>query len=592
MPYEKQLWEPRDGTGLNKFTDQLTGKLMELVSTPDSVTSPGSPFSVDRMNHMEDGIYDAVQKAEQALSGGAQQYIRNRPPTATDDISAGVKPGHTWIVPQMTFHNYVPNAAAPNAAAWTLSNGALVTSGTKVQLTAANGLAYSTAYIGLGKAAVPGHVYFLRGIVSALDASATSISLYIEDTNGHAQALNRATPTAGTAYTLSTRFVMPSDWSGNLQIRIRMDYSTASAINGKRMTLDAPLILDLTADMGAGLEFTEAQAIDYAAQFTPIFQTEHYKYSGNYWVCDDSTTGAANWWKIPNLNDVPTAVLTLNTVPGAAVTITIDDIILKGTAGSNGIATLYPAKLGTWAVEVKTAASTYTGTVVINTIGYVTAKVPTFGAMSWADINIVAQAGAAATVFTAGDEKSVTLTTSEVVTLRVEDFNHDDLVSGGKAKMTIAMKNLFAATQNMNASNTNVGSWSSSAMRTRMATYLAQLPADLQAIIKPVIKKTTAGNQSTSIQTTNDSLWLFSAIEVGLQTAVAGYNGEGATYPLFVDNASRIKYMSNGSGSVYIWWFRSPHATSATDFALAHTDGSFSINSASYSYGVCVGLCV
>jgi hypothetical protein len=154
------------------------------------------------------------------------------------------------------------------------------------------------------------------------------------------------------------------------------------------------------------------------------------------------------------------------------------------------------------------------------------------------------------------------------------------------------MENLLATTYNMNSSNTNSGGWNSSAMRSRMSTFLSQLPADLRAVIKPVKKKSTAGSQSTSIQTTNDSLWLASCIEVGLETTGAGYSGEGSTYPLFVDNASRIKKLSNGAGSANYWWLRSPDTGNSTNFRYVTTDGSSGSNIASDSGGVCLGLCV
>lgn len=287
-----------------------------------------------------------------------------------------------------------------------------------------------------------------------------------------------------------------------------------------------------------------------------------------------------------------TAIVRLYTVPGATVTLTLGTASLSAVANSSGLALLYPNKLGTWAATVKTANGTYSGSVEVSMIGIIETGLPSFSAMAWADVGAVGQGGNASKTFKIGDERNITLTTNEVVTLRIEDFNHDDLSAGGKASMTFAMKNLFAATRQMNTTNTNVGSWSSSAMRAYMSTYLSQLPADLRAIIKPVTKKTTAGNQSTTIQSTTDSLWLFSAVEVGLQTTTAGYKDEGTTYPLFTDNASRIKYLSNGAGSAQYWWFRSPYTGTATSFAIAITDGSFTNVAASYSYGVCLGLCV
>lgn len=284
-----------------------------------------------------------------------------------------------------------------------------------------------------------------------------------------------------------------------------------------------------------------------------------------------------------------TAILHLHTVPGASVTLTLGGITLSATANPQGLADLFPNKLGTWAATVRTANGTYTGTVNVINIGIFDAAIPTLQAMKWADINAVGAAGAASAVFKRGDTKNVTLTTGEVITLRLEDFNHDDRSSGGKAPMTFMMVDALNATAKMNNTDTNVGSWNSSAMRSSMSTYLSKLPADLRAVIKPVIKKTTSGNKSTTIQSTTDSLWLPSPKEVGLLMTDAGYKDEGTQYPLFTDNASRIKKVN---GSAAHWWTRSPSTGSATYFRYVYSDGSNGYTSASNSCGVVLGLCV
>lgn len=285
------------------------------------------------------------------------------------------------------------------------------------------------------------------------------------------------------------------------------------------------------------------------------------------------------------------SIVNITTVPGATITMTKGQKSIEAKADSKGAAQIQPDELGTWAVTIKTATNTYNDEIEVNFVGIYNLELPTLSAMSWADINVVGQAGAAPNVFQRGDTKNITIN-GETITLRLEDFNHDDLAAGGKAKMTFLMQNLLAATYNMNASNTNVGGWNSSAMRTRMSTFLNQLPADLRAVIKPVVKKTTAGNQATSIQNTTDSLWIPSAKEVGLLTTDAGYSGEGTQYPLFTDNASRIKKLSNGGGSVNSWWTRSPNAGNATYFVCVYTSGANYSYSASSPYGVCLGLCV
>lgn len=49
-------WQPRLGTGLNIMTDSNTGQKYSFVSTPTEVTLPGTPFSPEIMNRLEQSI--------------------------------------------------------------------------------------------------------------------------------------------------------------------------------------------------------------------------------------------------------------------------------------------------------------------------------------------------------------------------------------------------------------------------------------------------------------------------------------------------------------------------------------------------------
>ena len=184
-----------------------------------------------------------------------------------------------------------------------------------------------------------------------------------------------------------------------------------------------------------------------------------------------------------------------------------------------------------------------------------------FEKASWSDIAALSESGSADKYFSVGDEKTISLTTGEQVTFVILGFDHDDLTSGGKAGMTIGMKNLLATTYRMNATGTNAGGWDESEMRTStMATLLSQLPSDLQGVIKQVNKKATAGSQSTSITTSADKLWLLAEVEVDGTTS-AGYADEGEQYEYWKTvkdgtvAADRIKYLSNGSGSASAFAF-------------------------------------
>ena len=223
-----------------------------------------------------------------------------------------------------------------------------------------------------------------------------------------------------------------------------------------------------------------------------------------------------------------------------------------------------------------------------------------FEKASWADIAALSESGSADKYFSVGNEKTISLTTGEQVTLVILGFDHDELTGGGKAGMTIGMKNLLATKYRMNATATNEGGWDESEMRTStMATLLSQLPSDLQAVIKQVNKKATAGGKSTSITTSADKLWLFAEVEIDGTTS-AGYADEGEQYEYWKTVkdgtflADRIKRLSNGSGPASDWWLRSPNVNHSKLFCTINSAGGIGIMDvdANYMHGVSFGFCV
>ena len=221
-----------------------------------------------------------------------------------------------------------------------------------------------------------------------------------------------------------------------------------------------------------------------------------------------------------------------------------------------------------------------------------------FEKASWSDIAALSESGSADKYFSVGDEKTISLTTGEQVTLVILGFDHDDLTGGGKAGISIGMKNLLATKYRMNATATNEGGWDESEMRTStMATLLSQLPSDLQGVIKQVNKKATAGGASTSITTSADKLWLLAEVEVDGTTS-AGYADEGEQYEYWKTvkdgtvAADRIKYLSNGSGSANFWWLRSPSVSNSTYFRNFISTGIVNSSNANSTRGVSFGFCV
>lgn len=95
--------------------------------------------------------------------------------------------------------------------------------------------------------------------------------------------------------------------------------------------------------------------------------------------------------------------------------------------------------------------------------GYVDTISTTLAENSWAQIATVAAAGTAENYWKVGDEIDIVVN-GETLTLQIYGFNHDNLTSGGKAGITFGMKNLMTETRQMNASNTNAGGFTGSAM--------------------------------------------------------------------------------------------------------------------------------
>lgn len=167
--------------------------------------------------------------------------------------------------------------------------------------------------------------------------------------------------------------------------------------------------------------------------------------------------------------------------------------------------------------------------------------------------------------------------------------NHDDYADGsGKAPLTFQMHDCYAQTKQMNSSGTNSGGWTNCAMRsTHLPAILALMPAEVQAAIKEVQKKTSAGSQSSSIQTTNDKLFLLSEIEIFGSTTYS-FAGEGKQYAYYQAGNSKVK---NRSGRAYGWWERSPRFNTSTAFCYVRSSGAATANAANGPHGVAFGFC-
>ena len=141
-----------------------------------------------------------------------------------------------------------------------------------------------------------------------------------------------------------------------------------------------------------------------------------------------------------------------------------------------------------------------------------------------------------------GDSCNMTIN-NKTYAIDIIGKNHDDYADGsGKAPLTFQLHTTYATQYKMNGAERNDCGWKNCLVRTSNAfPKLKQvMPAEVVAALKGVTKKTTAGNASSAIDTTTDTLFLLSEIEVQ-GTRTHSYAGEGTQYAYYQTAANRRK---------------------------------------------------
>lgn len=278
---------------------------------------------------------------------------------------------------------------------------------------------------------------------------------------------------------------------------------------------------------------------------------------------------------------------------GTTVTMTKGSKTLTAVAGSNKQAVLYPSELGVWNVKRTWKGSTKTVSFTVEVIGIVYCYPFTVGqnleSTSWADISSISELGLAQKYFAVGDTKSIKVN-GVSYQVRIIGFNHDNLTSGGKAGITFQMVDCLNTTYQMESSNINTNGWINCAMRKThlRSTIWGQLESSLKSVIKTVNKLASAGNQSATIQTAQDTLFLLSEVEI-FGKVTYSKAGEGSQYAYYAAGNSTIKKVN---GSADFWWERSPHGSNTAFFCGVTTAGNANYSNASDSRGVAFGFCV
>lgn len=213
---------------------------------------------------------------------------------------------------------------------------------------------------------------------------------------------------------------------------------------------------------------------------------------------------------------------------------------------------------------------------------------PVFANNTWEQIIAACHNNDVPETWKVADQKSMTIGGVDYL-IDIIGKNHDDYSDGsGKAPLTFQLHDCYGK-QRMNNSNTNIGGWTSCAMRnTHLPAILSLMPTEVQNGIREVNKLTSAGSQSATINTTADKLFLLSEIEI-FGSVSYSKSGEGTQYDYYKAGNSRVKKFN---GSAISWWERSPHGSTSTPFCCVYINGAAATYGyASNAYGVAFGFC-
>ena len=275
----------------------------------------------------------------------------------------------------------------------------------------------------------------------------------------------------------------------------------------------------------------------------------------------------------------------VTTSAGATVTATKDSKTVSGTADTSGNCTLTVDETGTWTVTATAESMTNTADIVVGTTNVDMIMIdPVFGNNSWAAIIKACQEKQVPDTWHVGDRCNMTIN-KKTYAIDIIGKNHDDYADGsGKAPLTFQMHTTYATQYKMNGAEYNNCGWKNCLVRTSNAfPKLKQvMPAEVVAALKAVTKKTTAGGASSSIDTTSDTLFLLSEIEVQ-GTRTHSYAGEGAQYAYYQTAANRKKNRA--------WYLRSPRINSTSCFCRTGWDGEADWSVASEVDGIAAAWC-
>ena len=275
-----------------------------------------------------------------------------------------------------------------------------------------------------------------------------------------------------------------------------------------------------TTQLTIGGTTSGTNAGSYTATFTP---------KSNYRWADGTTTAKSVSWSIGkaagSLSISPTSMTLDTTTKSKTITVTRSgdgtiSAVSSNTAAatvsvSGNTVTVTGKANGSATITISVAAGTnYTAPANKTCAVTVSFLKDNFADNDWSAIIAACHSGSVPSTWVVGNSKTMTINGASYQ-VDIIGKNHDTYAAGGTAPLTFQLHDCYGETEKMNSSNTNSGGWTSCAMRsTHLPAILALMPTEVQNGIREVNKLTSAGNKSSTINTTADKLFLLSEVEI------------------------------------------------------------------------------
>lgn len=374
---------------------------------------------------------------------------------------------------------------------------------------------------------------------------------------------------------------------------LRLDFNNNSE-NGD-MWLDGLMLIDLTADFGAGNEPDKA----WCDANLPYFSNKYnIKYDKPYWK---------------PLNDIGIkSVVTLKGRENTTFTVSLKGkVVASGQIGPNGISVIELKETGDYAIHAEKDGGVYDTTLTINYTGTYEVQINVqilFSTVKTESITAITTNGSASSLWAIGDTREVKLNgtvgaynfSNKTTYMFIIAFDHNSSIetngehhivcsfaksaaTGGK---DIAYVDSYYGTStsdacfHMNSSNTNSGGWKNSYMRqTICSQFKNAMPSDLRAILRPRTIYTdnngNATNNSSYVTATTDTVYIPSEFEIQGRRKYANSYEQNHQQQLayYKNGASKIRYKSNDTSQAAWWWVRSPYSYGSSAFCIVNTGG-------------------